>query len=61
MKEADRRFTVFPHNISKYGTLENLPCPIKEPEDLPTEVDEWLEYFPQAKPHFNMGMCIHQH
>jgi len=39
MKEADRCFTVFPHNIFKYGTLANLPCSIKEPEDLPTEVD----------------------
>jgi len=55
MKEADRKFTVFPHNISKYGTLANLPCSIKEQEDLPTKVNEWLEYFPQAKPCFNGG------
>jgi len=55
MKEADRRFAVFLHNISKYGTLANLPCLIEEPEDLPTEVDEWLEYFPQAKPCFYGG------
>jgi len=53
IEEADRRFTVFPHNISKYGTLANLPHSIEELEDLPTKVDEWLEYFPQAKPHFN--------
>ncbi len=55
MKEADRWFTVFPHNLSKYGTLDNLPHPLEDPEDLPTEVDEWLVYFPQAKPHYKGG------
>ncbi len=55
MKEADRRFTVFPHNLSHYGLLNNLPHLIEDPEDLPTEVDNWLVYFPQAKPHFNGG------
>jgi len=58
MKEADRRFTVFPHNLSHYGTLDNLPHSIKDPEDLPTEVDDWLVYFPQAKPQYNGGMSI---
>jgi len=28
---------------------------IKDPENLPTKVDDWLVYFPQAKPHFNGG------
>ena len=50
MKEADHQFTVFPHNLSKYGTLDNLPHILKDPEDLPMEVDNWLVYFPQAKP-----------
>jgi len=31
MKEADRQFTVFPHNLSKYGTLDNLPHFIDDP------------------------------
>jgi len=53
MKEADRRFTVFPHNLSHYGSLNNLPRSIEDPEDLPMEVDDWLVYFPQAKPCFN--------
>jgi len=44
---------VFPHNLSQYGTLENLLHVLEEPEDLPTEVDEWLVYFPQAKPRYN--------
>ncbi len=55
MKEADCHFTVFPHNLSQYGTLDNLPHVIEELEDLPTEVDDWLVYFPQAKPRYNGG------
>jgi len=55
MKEADRCFTVFLHNLSHYGLLNNLPCSIEDPEDLPMEVDDWLVYFPQAKPRFNGG------
>jgi len=56
MKEADRHFTVFLHNLSHYGTLDNLPHSIEDPDDLPTEVDNWLVYFPQAKPRYNGGM-----
>jgi len=55
MKEVDWRFTIFPHNLSKYGTLDNLPHVIEEMEDLPTEVDDWLIYFLQAKPRYNGG------
>jgi len=55
MKEADRRFTIFLHNLSKYGTLDNLPHPLNDLEDLPMEVDDWLVYFPQAKPCYNGG------
>jgi len=25
VKAADQQFTVFPHNVSKYGTMDNLP------------------------------------
>jgi len=55
MKEADRCFTIFPHNLTQYGTLANLSQSIEDPEDLLTKVDNWLVYFPQAKPHFNRG------
>jgi len=44
---------VFPHNLSQYGMLDNLPHVLEEPEDLLTEVDNWLVYFPQAKPRYN--------
>jgi len=56
MKEVDQRFTMFPHNLSQYRTLDNLPHAIEEPEDLPMEMDDWLTYFPQAKPRrYNRG------
>jgi len=40
MKEVDCQLTVFPHNLSQYGTLNNLPHIIDKPEDLPTEVND---------------------
>jgi len=36
----------------QYGSLESLPQVINNPELIPTEVDDWLVYFPQAKPRF---------
>jgi len=32
-----------------------MPKVINKPDDLPTEVEEWLKYFPQAKPRFQGG------
>jgi len=55
MQEADRKFTVFLHNLSQYGSLTSLPSALDNPELLPTEVDDWLVYFPQAKPRFQGG------
>jgi len=46
---------VFLHNLSHYSTLTNLPKLTKDPEDLPSKVNEWLTYFPQAKPRFHGG------
>jgi len=50
MLEADAHFTVFPHNLSKYKSLEDLPEPLEDPDHIPGEVDEWLAYFPGARP-----------
>jgi len=50
MLNADVHFSVFPHNLSAYESLEDLPEPIEDPDHLPAEVDEWLEYFPGARP-----------
>jgi len=49
MLEADKHFTVFPHNLSKYESAEDLPEPLEDPDHLPSEVDEWLEY-PGVRP-----------
>jgi len=50
MLDADAHFSVFPHNLSKYETLEDLPEPIEDPDQLLADMDEWLEYFPGARP-----------
>jgi len=39
----------------KYGSINMMPKVIDKPDDLPTEVEEWLEYFLQAKPCFSGG------
>jgi len=52
MQEVDRKFMVFLHNLSQYGSLNSLPQVIDNPEGLPTESDDWLVYFPQAKSYF---------
>jgi len=55
MQEADRKFSIFLHNLSQYGSLEHLPLVIDNPECLPTKVNNWLVYFPQAKQRFQGG------
>jgi len=35
--------------------LKDLPKPIKDPDQLPADVDEWLEYFPDARPQAHRG------
>jgi len=48
MTDEDPYFTVFYHNLSEFEDQEDLPPPIKGPDTLPSDVDEWLQYFPQA-------------
>jgi len=55
LQEADRKFTVFPRNLSKYGSLNSMPKVINDLDGIPTKVEDWLEYFPQAKPCFSRG------
>jgi len=47
--DEDPNFVVFPHNLSDYESVEDLPPPIETPDDLPGNIDEWLMYFPQEK------------
>jgi len=55
LAEEDPCFVVFPHNVSEYESVDDLPTPIESPEDLPGDIDEWLTYFPQAKPRVSGG------
>jgi len=47
--EEDPNFMVYPYHLSKYESVEDLPPPIETPDDLLDDIDEWLDYFPQAK------------
>jgi len=49
MLEADAHFSVFPHNLSEFKAIKDLPEPIEDPDQLPDKVKEWLEYFPGAR------------
>jgi len=48
----DKHFTVFLYNLSEYRYVEDLPPAINDIDKLPEEADDWLAYFPQAKPCF---------
>jgi len=48
--KEDKQFMVFPYNLSHYKQVNDLPGSITNIESLPEEVDEWLQYFLQAKP-----------
>jgi len=51
----DKHFMVFLYNLSKYWHVEDLPPAIDGIENLLEEADEWIAYFPQAKPRFHGG------
>jgi len=50
MLEADAHFTVFPHNLSEYESIEDLLELLEDPDQIPGEVEDWLEYFPGTRP-----------
>jgi len=47
LAEEDPHFVVFPHNLSEYESesIEDLPPPIKNPDNLPDDIGNWLMYF----------------
>jgi len=49
LAEEDPNFVVFPHNLSDFESMEDLPLPIETADDLLDDIDKWLTYFPQAK------------
>jgi len=55
LTEEDLHFVVFLYNLSKYESIEDLPPPIKTSDDLLDNIDDWLTYFPQAKPWISRG------
>jgi len=55
LADEDPNFVVFPHNLSDYKLVEDLPPPIETPDDLPGDIDEWLMYSTQAKPRISSG------
>jgi len=55
LADEDPHFVVFPHNLSEYESIEDLPLPIKTPDDLQSDIDEWLTYFLGAKPQISGG------
>jgi len=55
MVEEDDCFVVLPYHLSNYEDPEDLPPPINDQDSVPDDIDEWLQYFPQAKPHMKGG------
>jgi len=50
MTDEDNKFVVFPYHLSSYQDMDNLPPPIDDPDLIPDDIDEWHQYFPNAKP-----------
>jgi len=55
LAKEDPHFMVFPHNLSEYELIKDLPPPIKTPDDLLDDIDNWLTHFLQAKPRISGG------
>jgi len=53
--DEDPHFVVYLYNLSAYKSIDNLPPLIKMADDLLDNIDEWLEYFPPAKPWVSGG------
>jgi len=43
--EEDKKFIVFPYNLSQYKSVLALPQGVVDLDSLPEEIDEWLPYF----------------
>jgi len=53
--EEDKHFCIFAYHLSRYKSVAALPPAIVDLDSLPEEVDEWLPYFPGAKPRVKRG------
>jgi len=48
--EEDEQFAIFPYHLSEYIVVDKLLPVINDVEMLPKEIEDWLQYFPDAKP-----------
>jgi len=54
MLEENAHLAVFPYDLSEFGSKEDLPEPINDLNVLLDNVNDWLQYFPQAQ------LCAHR-
>jgi len=52
LHETDRNLGIFLHHLSEVHLINVMPKVINKPNNLPTEVEDRLKYFPQAKSRF---------
>jgi len=50
MTDEDDQFAVLPYHLSSYQDMDDIPPPIDDPDLVPDDIDEWRQYFPDAKP-----------
>ncbi len=55
MTDEDDCFAVFPYNLSFYLDPGDLPPPLNNLDLVLDAIDEWLQYFPEAKPQAHGG------
>jgi len=62
MQEADRKFTVFPHNLLQYAALNTLPLCCQQPGD-PSNWSRWMVGVLPTKLNlgFRVAICIPWH
>jgi len=55
LAEEDPNFVIFPYKLSAYKSIDDLPPLIETMEDIPDDINGWLDYFPGAKPRVTGG------
>jgi len=55
MTNEDDKFAVLPYHLSSYQDTDDLPPPIDDPDLVLDDIDEWRQYFPDAKPRARGG------
>jgi len=50
---------VFPYHLSSYKDLDNLSPPLDDPNLILDDINEWHQYFPNAKPWGKGRQSVH--